>query len=243
MDGLPYIDKVPPYSALPQGALYVEYAHIVPSPVHISRLMGDKLGVRVTDTQPDCVVDQDLARRYAKSWEGLPRPWVIATRRASRHTPNKDWPSSSWVELIGNICQFGTVIEVGNRDGTDGPVPSRNHLDLRDSTSIKELVAAISAADLYVGPISGPMHIAAAVHTPSVAIVGGFEHPVNTHYAGNTEFYTPVPCSPCWPLEPCPFGLKCLHAISSGQVTQAVQEMWTKVQDRPAVASEVKPII
>jgi ADP-heptose:LPS heptosyltransferase len=230
VQGLPYIDEVHPYSALPEGALYIEYTHIVPSPVHISRLIGDKLGVRVTDTQPDCVVEQGTAGQYAKSWEGLPRPWVVATRRASRFTPNKDWPNSSWVELIHGVRQFGTVIEVGNRDGADTVIPSDNYLDLRDSTSIKELVAVIAAADIYVGPVSGPMHIAAAVHTPSVVVIGGFEHPVNTHYAGNVEFYTPLPCSPCWLRDPCPFDLKCLHAISSGQVTEAIRKMWATTQ-------------
>lgn len=230
VQGLPYIDEVHPYSALPDGAMFIEYTHIVPSPVHISRLIGDKLGVRVTDTQPDCVIDRSIVARYAKSWEGLPHPWVVATRRASRFTPNKDWPNSSWAELIDNIRQFGTVIEIGNREGADTTVPCSNYLDLRDSTSIKELVAAIAAADIYVGPVSGPMHIAAAVHTPSVVVIGGFEHPVNTHYAGNIELYTPLSCSPCWLREPCPFNLKCLHAISSRQVTQAVQQMWATVQ-------------
>ncbi len=230
VQGLPYIDEVHPYSAMPEGALFIEYTHIVPSPVHITRLIGDKLGVRVTDTQPDCVVDQDIVARYASAWKDLPRPWVVATRRASRFTPNKDWPDRSWTELIGNVCRFGSVIEVGNRDGADGGVLADNHLDLRDSTTIKELVAAIAAADVYVGPVSGPMHIAAAVHVPSVVVIGGFEHPVNTHYAGNIEFYTPLPCAPCWLREPCPIGLKCLHAITSGQVTQAVQDMWARLQ-------------
>ena len=233
VQGLPYIDVVHPYSALPQGALYIEYTNIVPSPVHIAKLIGDKLGVRVVDTQPDCMVDQGLVARCADAWKDLPRPWVIATRRASRFTPNKDWPDQSWTELIGNVCRFGTVIEVGSREGANGGAPAGCYLDLRDRTTIPELVAAIAAADIYVGPVSGPMHIAAAVRTPSVVIVGGFEHPVNTHYAGNVEFYTPLPCSPCWLREPCPIGLKCLHAISSGQVTQAVQDMWAQLLAGP----------
>jgi len=139
----------------------------------------------------------------------------------------------SWAELIGSVCRFGTVIEVSNRDGADGGALAGNHLDLRDSTTIKELIAAIAEAHIYVGPVSGPMHIAAAVRVPSVVVIGGFEHPVNTHYAGNVEFYTPLPCSPCWLREPCPIGLKCLHAITSGQVDQAIQDMSARLQGGP----------
>lgn len=228
---LPHIDVVHPYPAMPERALFIEYIHIVPSPVHIARLIGDRLGVRATAIQPDCVADQDTVARYASAWKDLPRPWVVATRRASRLTPNKDWPDRSWTELVGNVRWFGTVIKVGNRDGADEGALGGSHLGLRDSTTIKELVAAIAAADIYVGPVSGPMHIPAAVHVPSAVVIGGFEHPVNTHYTGNIEFYTPLPCSPCWLREPCPIGLKCLHAISSGQVIQAIQDMWTRMQE------------
>jgi len=91
---------LPSYSAMPEGATFIEYTHIVPSPVHIARMIGDKLGVRVTDTQPDCVVDQDIVARYASAWKDLPRPWVVATRRASRFMPNKDWPDRSWARAV-----------------------------------------------------------------------------------------------------------------------------------------------
>ena len=78
------------------------------------------------------------------------------------------------------------------------------------------------------------MHIAAAVHTPSVVIVGGYEHPTNAHYAGNVEFYTAVPCAPCWLRAPCPFDLKCLRAITSAQVEQAVGQTWNRLRSESA---------
>jgi hypothetical protein len=36
------------------------------------------------------------------------------------------------------------------------------------------------------------------------------------------RFFTPVECAPCWLTTPCPFGLKCLHAIRPEQVFGAV---------------------
>src|SRR5258708_34320441 len=80
--------------------------------------------------------------------------------------------------------------------------------------------AVVAASDLYVGPVSGPMHIAVAVGTPSVTICGGYESPRGLeHLAGvksttNVILSSDLPCSPCWLREPCPIGLKCLNSIA-----------------------------
>ncbi len=230
--GLPYIDEVHPFDDKPEGSLYIDYLKLVPSPVHLARLMGDRMGVAVTDVRPDCVIDEALAARFRQNWAHLPRPWVVALRRASRFTPNKDWPDAAWDSLLGTVSAWGSVIEIGLREAGEAQATGANTLDLRGDTSIAELVALMRAADIHVGPVSGPMHVAAAVRTPSVVIIGGYEHPVNAHYDGNTEFYTAVPCAPCWLREPCPFGLKCLHAITPAQVADAIRTTWEAI--RPA---------
>ena len=224
--GLPYIDEVKPFAEKPADATFLEYTSLVPSPVHIARLIGDRLGVKVTDPRPDCVIDPARVASYRESWATLPHPHIAVLRRASRFTPNKDWPTAAWTALGAELCHSGTVSDLGMVDETQAAVPARNHVDLRGDTSLPDLVAVIAAADLYVGPVSGPMHVAAATRTPAVAIVGGFEHPVNTHYDGNVEFYTPVPCAPCWLRDPCPFDLRCLHAISPEDVERAVARVW-----------------
>lgn len=230
IDGLPYIDEVHPFDERPDGTPFIEYTHIVPSPVHLARLIGDRMGVAVTDVRPDCVVDRTLVDRRLEAWRALPRPRVAILRRASRYTPNKDWPDASWNELVARLAGSGTVIEVGGREASHAAPPPGSYLDLRDATPLPELVAVIAAADMYVGPVSGPMHVAAAVGTPSVAIIGGFEHPVNTRQAGNVEFYTAVPCAPCWLREPCPHDLKCLKAITVDRVAAAVDDLWARTR-------------
>ncbi len=229
--GLPYIDAVLPFADRPAGNIYVDYLNLVPSPVHLARLLGDRMGVNVTDVRPDCVTDPALIERYRQSWAHLPRPWVVALRRASRFTPNKDWPDADWNSLLANVAGWGSVIEIGLPDAQAAQSAQAPHtLDLRGETSIAELVALIAAADIHVGPVSGPMHVAAAVGTPSVVIIGGYEHPSNAHYEGNTELYTPVPCAPCWLREPCPFNLRCLRAITPDQVDDALRQTWARLQ-------------
>ena len=102
---------------------------------------------------------------------------------------------------------------------------SPSYVDLRGKTNLAELVATIAAGDLHVGPISGPVHIAAAVHVPSVVIYGGYEHPVCSSYPGNINLFTELRCSPCWLRDGCPYDRKCLRQIEADVVLDAVKKV------------------
>jgi ADP-heptose:LPS heptosyltransferase len=101
-----------------------------------------------------------------------------------------------------------------------------SYIDLRGQTTLPELIAAIAASDLQVGPITGTVHIAAAMGVPSVVIYGGYEHPDGSSYPGNINLYSPVTCAPCWLRDPCPFDKKCLRQITPDQVEAAIDRLW-----------------
>lgn len=226
--GLPYIDAALPYDDRPTVATYMVYIDAIPPRARIIALLGDKLGLRVTDERVDCVIDPMLVARYQQQWEGLPSPRVTVLRRASRWTPNKDWSDASWNDLIGRLARQATVVEIGERHGTASMGGLENYVDLRGRTSVDELAAVVAAADLHVGPISGPTHIAAAAGRRSVVIYGGFEDPSCSAYDRNVALYTQMPCAPCWLREPCPYDRKCLSAISVGTVEDAVWGLWAR---------------
>jgi ADP-heptose:LPS heptosyltransferase len=237
VQGLPYIDEALPYEARPTPAVYLDYVDdgdpIAPR-TRLIALLGDRLGLKVTDETTECVVDPTLVAGYRAAWRSLPRPHIVLARHASGWTPNKEWPAESWTNLIERLAQNATVIEIGVSADTATDVPPTNHIDLRGRTSVLEMVAAIAAADLHVGPVSGPMHIAAAVGTPCVILYGGYEPPFCTTYAGNIALATDVPCSPCWLREPCPFELKCMTAITAATVEHSVSDLWAKTSGVPA---------
>jgi ADP-heptose:LPS heptosyltransferase len=228
VNGLPYINEVLPYDQSPPGVLYLSYEDAVPPEVHISRILGDKLGLKIVDTHPDCVVRGDLAEDYRQSLAHLPHPWIVFLRRASPWTPNKNWPDPSWVALITSLARQATVIEIGQEEASAGAIISPNYVDMRGRTSLEQLAALIAVADLYVGPVSGPMHIAVAAGTPSVTICGGYEsprgleHPTGVKTTPNVLLSSSPPCAPCWLREPCPIGLKCLTSILPVQVGNAI---------------------
>ena len=194
LKGLPFIYAVRGYDELPGDCLSLEYEDLIPPRRHIAKILGDKLGLRIRDVRPSCAVNLEIVSRFLAEWRDMRRPRIIVNRRAGPWTPNKDWPDEYWGDLLDRLTARFSVIEIGASAQDRGVQPGDHYLDLRGKTGLEELVAAIGAADLHVGPISGPVHIAAALGTPAVVIYGGYEHPVCTAYPGNINLYSPVHC-------------------------------------------------
>lgn len=229
--GLPYIDEIFPGDSRPRNTIWMLYEtkwtlyeEINKPRRHLAKIMGARIGARVNDVRPDCIVDEKLVAQFRSAWRDLPRPHIIIQRRAATHTPNKNWPDEYWERLLASLLKTATVIEIGK--ASESAIDSPNYIDLRGKTGLAELIAAIAAADLLVGPVSGPLHIAAATGTPAVVILGGYELPENTAYPGNKILYTPIACSPCWLRTPCPIDKECLKRIAPETVEKALWEMW-----------------
>jgi ADP-heptose:LPS heptosyltransferase len=180
----------------------------------------------VNDVRPDCVVDEKLMKQFKNAWLDLPRPHILVQRQTSVWTPNKNWPGDSWKTLISSLLKTSTIIEIGETTQDHTYAFASHYIDLRGRTCLEELVACVAAADILVAPVSGPVHIASAVQTPAVVILGGYELTINTAYPGNKILYTPIECSPCWLRTPCPIDRECLRRISPENVHQAIDEIW-----------------
>jgi ADP-heptose:LPS heptosyltransferase len=227
VEGLSFLDEVCDYyDVLPPGTITLIYEHCPPGRRHLSRVLGDWLGLRVPNVRPACIVPVKTVSEFRENWRKFPRPWVVINRNAGPWTPNKDWPASHWDELVERVSTRATVVEIGKENKYR---IANVTVDLRGKTTRMEMIAAIAASDLHVGPISGPVHIAAAVGTPAVVIYGGYEHPSGTSYPGNINLYSPVACSPCWLRTPCPYNRECLSRISVDHVECALWKLWNRV--------------
>ncbi len=75
-----------------------------------------------------------------------------------------------------------------------------NAVDLAGKTTLRSMAAVIARASLFIGNDSGPMHVAAAVGVPVVAIFGpGAPHKTEP-YVPKERFrviHAALPCSPC----------------------------------------------
>jgi ADP-heptose:LPS heptosyltransferase len=101
--------------------------------------------------------------------------------------------------------------------------------------SLGELIALFERSSLLLTNDSGPMHIAAAVGTPVVALFGP-ESPKLYGPVGNARVvYKAISCSPCMnvydaKLFVCPYNARCMHEISVDEVLAEVERMMPRPQ-------------
>ena len=115
-----------------------------------------------------------------------------------------------------------------------GSFPSRTHeaqiviggTTLAGATTVGLLPALLSRASLLITNDSGPMHVAAAVGTPIVALFGPTSADRTGPYGvGHAVLKGKVPCSPCF-SRTChnTLPLECLRMVSPEQVLAAARE-------------------
>jgi ADP-heptose:LPS heptosyltransferase len=98
-------------------------------------------------------------------------------------------------------------------------------IDLAGATTVGLLPGLLSRASLLITNDSGPMHIAAAVGTPLVAMFGPTSAVRTGPYGmGQSVLTGHVPCSPCF-SRTCHNSshLECLRAVSPEQVLAAAR--------------------
>ncbi len=168
------------------------------------------------------------------SEHGLRERGYVHMHPASRWS-FKCWPAERNAELIGRLADAGHRVvltaapeeselaytgEIGRR--------ARGHpLDLAGKLSIKELGALAARARVFVGVDSMPMHLAAALGTPTVALFGpsGEEEwrPWRVQHRVVTSSH---PCRPCG-NDGCGGGKvsECLTTLSVDEVHAAVRQL------------------
>jgi heptosyltransferase-3 len=104
--------------------------------------------------------------------------------------------------------------------------PSRL-IDLCGKTSIKELAAISKASDLFIGVDSAPMHIAAAVGTPVVALFGPTDESLWGPFgSGHIVISKSLSCKPCTKGSCEGLQLReCMTAIKPDDVIEAIYKI------------------
>jgi len=96
-------------------------------------------------------------------------------------------------------------------------------INLGGQTTLRDLAYLYKRASLLITTDSGPMHLAAALRTPVVAIFGPTDPSRTGPYGkGHTVIQKTLSCSPCF-LKSCD-SHECMHDISVEEMFHAVQE-------------------
>mgnify|MGYP003744993505 CR=1 FL=1 len=172
-----------------------------------------------------------VAAAIRSKWPVEGARWILLQPGA--RWVNKRWPVEYFAALVragrGFDSTFRFAILGGNEDREFGAIISRADptrcLDLTGRLSLPEMVEWIRAGELLVTNDTGPMHVAAALGRPVVALFGPTE-PRRTGPYGQIErvLRADLPCAPCMSsrcrhLKP----LECLTLIPPERVWQEVQ--------------------
>ena len=100
--------------------------------------------------------------------------------------------------------------------------------NLAGRTDLLTLAALLQQAKLMITTDTGPMHIAAAMGTPTVALFGPTAPWRTGPYGrGHQVIQADRPCSPCFKRH-CPLSKKCMQTITADRVMSAVGRLATR---------------
>lgn len=159
------------------------------------------------------------------------RPRVVVNVGATK--PANRWYPDRWArvcEALVSECGAEVCLSGGPSDRADVDEVARQCAaplsDHAGKLALRESVGLIRSARLFIGCDTGPMHIAAAVGTPVLALFGaadpartgpfGAEHVVLTH---------PVPCSPCRRRHCNVAGHPCMTGLAEERVIERAKAM------------------
>ena len=165
----------------------------------------------------------DVSSEKSEGRKPVRTPNWIALQPGARWG-TKRWPVEYFAELIHllakNFSEARFAILGDSKDKPLGETVSRavpaRCLDLCGQTSLPEMVEWLRLCDLMITNDTGPMHVAAALGKPLVALFGPTE-PRRTGPYGHLEnvLRIDLPCSPCFKTH-CTYmkPYECLKALS-----------------------------
>jgi heptosyltransferase I len=174
-----------------------------------------------------------VAAKVKAGWQTDSARWMVLQPGA--RWPNKRWPVEHYIAVVRQLAaaypDFKFVLLGSAADHEAGSAIARTNpercLDLTGRTSLPEMVEWIRLSELMISNDTGPMHVAAALGKPLVAIFGPTE-PRRTGPYGQLPrtLQSSLPCVPCMKSR-CAYvkPLECLKAISPDAARARVEEI------------------
>jgi lipopolysaccharide heptosyltransferase II len=170
------------------------------------RLVTSAFGARPRDSsRPPLRVPESAERAAAARLAAAARGPLVAVHVAGGR-PIKQWEPDRFAAVARRLVESHGATIVLTGSASDRPLvehvkaalPTRHVVDVAGDVDLLVLAALLTRVDLLVTGDTGPMHIAAAVGTPVVAVFGPSD-PIRYGPRGarDTVVQVDLPCSPC----------------------------------------------
>ncbi|MFQ3574594.1 MAG: glycosyltransferase family 9 protein, partial [Thermodesulfovibrionales bacterium] len=139
----------------------------------------------------------------------------------------KQWLPDRFAEVASRLEGFSLIIG-SNSDRFIGEkiceISKEGSINLAGDTSIEDLILLIRHAKAVISNDTGPMHIAAALNKPVVAIFGPTNPTRTGPYGKNCRVLIPkIDCAPCYKKK-C-VKMNCMNHITTNQVLDALKDL------------------
>ncbi len=165
----------------------IDRSHFHDHPIDWLRALMTAMAIALPSTEPELRLASATLAAVGDKFKRAARPWLALGIGASH--PDKDWPDAYWTEFLRLVRRraAGTIFLVGGRANFtrsenfiagSGGAPAVNACDL----TLTEAAALLRLADLFVGPSSGPMNLAAAGGTDAFGLFGSTPVPTYSKF-------------------------------------------------------------
>jgi heptosyltransferase-1 len=155
---------------------------------------------------------------------------IIGINLGASH-PLKLWAYDKFIELIDRLQQENKFRVILFGAATDIPFADRICSSLKiqpinavGKTKLRQLAALAKRCAVFVSGDTGPLHIAAAVGTPVVAIFGPDDPNKTGPYTDKKiVIWKELECSPCSNIKTCDHAQDCMQKITVDEVMTAIR--------------------
>jgi len=168
--------------------------------------------------------------------KGVRKDRALIAIHAGTSNPAKMWPKDRYAELVKKLKDLFPcdVVLLGDQNEKIlareiASLSGKDVVDLAGRLSLRELAAVIERADIFIGNDTGPMHMAAALGVPVVAIFGRNIKGVSpTRWRpwgeGHVVLHEAPSCDPCYDTS-CPYEYMCLKNVTVDAVLNAAVDI------------------
>jgi ADP-heptose:LPS heptosyltransferase len=210
------------------------HAHVIDKNLALLRPLGiDAVGLREFPLPPLDAHDAEVGRRLAALGAG-----AFALLNAGGGWKSKLWPPERFGEVARALRARGLDALVTWGPGEEAlaevvVAASQGAARRCFPTTLLEYTALARRARVVVAADTGPMHLAAAVGTPVVALFGPTDPVRNGPFSSRDEVVRRVPpCAPCH-RRACPVHDGVMAGISVEEVEAAIDRRLDRTEERP----------
>jgi ADP-heptose:LPS heptosyltransferase len=145
----------------------------------------------------------------------------------------KMWNLKKWKEVCDNLlAKNKMIVFIGSQheskviESFRNTLRGKNHLNLAGKLTIRQVLALMQFAEIFIGNDSGPMHLSAVAGLKGVVLFGP-GNPLKWSYPIHKVIYKQISCSPCAQIhskEKCHKGFKECKALQEIHPEEVIEE-------------------